>query len=183
VSDPLVEFEDSANIDAEAHKDKAAERGSGTRRVEEELPPTFGVIGGDHSVPPQAGSTSGTSRGCVGPKSTTQVYLLRATPSSLGRAGDSLHPMSGVIEPVSDIEVENITAIRVDGVWIEVEPGSISSHQFRVDPSVVAGAGIGFRAIDTPITSRHREATYVLVSAITAVRTREDGPGNLGHSR
>jgi hypothetical protein len=91
--------------------------------------------------------------------------------------------MSGTFEPVPDIQVDNITAIRVDGIWIEVEPGSVSSHQFRVDPSLVAGAGIGFRAVDTPITSRHKEATYVLVSAITAVRTREDSPENLGHSR
>jgi hypothetical protein len=106
--------------------------------------------------------------------------------SACGRrlpAGYSLASVSGTFEPVSDIEVDNITAIRVDGIWIEVEPGSISAHQFKVDLSVVAGAGIGFRAIDTPITSRNREATYVLVSAITAVRTREDGPGNLGHSR
>lgn len=87
--------------------------------------------------------------------------------------------MSRDIEPVPDIEVDNITAIRVDGVWIEVEPGSVSPHQFTVDSSAVAGAGIGFRAMDTPITSRNKEATYVLVSAITGVRTRKDAPGNL----
>jgi hypothetical protein len=83
------------------------------------------------------------------------------------------------IESVPDIEVDHITAIRVDGVWIEVEPGSISTHQFKVDPAIAAGAGIGFRAMDTPITSRNKEAVYVLVSAITAVRTRQDAPGNL----
>jgi hypothetical protein len=83
------------------------------------------------------------------------------------------------IESVPDIEVDHITAIRVDGSWIEVEPGSITTHQFKVDPSIVAGPGIGFRAMDTPITSRNKEATYVLVSAITAVRTRQDAPGNL----
>jgi hypothetical protein len=83
------------------------------------------------------------------------------------------------IEAVPDIEVDSITAIRVDGVWIEVEPGSISTHPFRVDRDISAGAGIGFRAMDTPITSRNKEATYVLVSAITAVRTRQDAPGNL----
>jgi hypothetical protein len=83
------------------------------------------------------------------------------------------------IEPVPDIKIDNITAIRVDGVWIEVEPGSISPHQFRIDAAEVTGAGIGFRAMDTPITSRNKEATYVLVSAVTAIRTREDAPGNL----
>jgi hypothetical protein len=83
------------------------------------------------------------------------------------------------IEPVPDIEIDNITAIRVDGAWMEVEPGSITPHQFRVAPAEMAGAGIGFRAMDTPITSRNKEATYVLVSAITAVKTREDAPGNL----
>ena len=87
--------------------------------------------------------------------------------------------MSRDIEPVPDIKIDDIAAIRVDGVWIEVEPGSISPHQFRIDPAEVSGAGIGFRAMDTPITSRNKEATYVLVSAITAVRTREDAPGNL----
>jgi hypothetical protein len=93
--------------------------------------------------------------------------------------GYSFVTVSRDIEPVPDIEVDNITAIRVDGVWIEVEPGSVSPHQFTVDPSAVAGAGIGFRAMDTPITSRNKEATYVLVSAITGVRTRQDAPGNL----
>jgi hypothetical protein len=83
------------------------------------------------------------------------------------------------IEPVPDIDVDSITAIRVDGSWIEVEPGSISTHQFKVDRDIAAGAGIGFRAMDTPITSRNKEATYVLVSAITAVRTRQEAPGNL----
>lgn len=87
--------------------------------------------------------------------------------------------MSRDIEPVPEIDVDSITAIRVDGTWIDVEPGSISTHQFKVDPATVAGAGIGFRAMDTPITSRNKEATYVLVSAITAVRTRQDAPGNL----
>lgn len=87
--------------------------------------------------------------------------------------------MSRAIEPVPDIKIDDITAIRVDGVWIEVEPGSISPHQFRIDAAAVSGAGIGFRAMDTPITSRNKEATYVLVSAITAIRTREDAPGNL----
>jgi hypothetical protein len=83
------------------------------------------------------------------------------------------------IEPVPDIEIDQITAIHVDGIWMEIEPGSITSHQFRVDSSEIAGAGIGFRAMDTPITSRNKEATYVLVSAITAIRTRQDAPGNL----
>jgi hypothetical protein len=83
------------------------------------------------------------------------------------------------IEPVPDIEVDQITAIRVDGVWIEIEPGSVTPHEFKVDGATVAGAGIGFRAMDTPITSRNKEATYVLVSAITGVRTRQDAPGNL----
>ena len=87
--------------------------------------------------------------------------------------------MSRDIEPVPDIEIDNITAICVDGAWIEVEPGSISPHQFRVDVSETTGAGIGFRAMDTPITSRNKEATYVLISAITAVRTRQESPGNL----
>ncbi len=87
--------------------------------------------------------------------------------------------MSRDIEPVPDIKIDDIAAIRVDGVWIEVEPGSISPHQFRIDAAEVSGAGIGFRAMDTPITSRNKEATYVLVSAITAIRTREDAPGNL----
>ena len=87
--------------------------------------------------------------------------------------------MSRDIEPVPDINIDNITAIRVDGVWIEVEPGSISPHQFRVDAAELPGAGIGFRAMDTPITSRNKEATYVLVSAITAIRTRAEAPGNL----
>ena len=83
------------------------------------------------------------------------------------------------IEPVPDIKIDDITAVRLDGVWIEVEPGSISPHQFRIDAAEVTGAGIGFRAMDTPITSRNKEATYVLVSAVTAIRTREDAPGNL----
>jgi hypothetical protein len=83
------------------------------------------------------------------------------------------------IEPVPDIEIDNITAICVDGVWVEVEPGSVSSHEFRVDLSERTGAAIGFRAMDTPITSRNKEATYVLVSAITAIRTRQESPGNL----
>jgi len=90
-----------------------------------------------------------------------------------------LHSVSRDIEPVPDINIDNITAIHVDGVWIEVEPGSVSPHQFRIDSSELTGAGIGFRAMDTPITSRNKEATYVLVSAITAIRTREDAPGNL----
>ena len=93
--------------------------------------------------------------------------------------GYSFTVVSRDIQPVPDIAIDSITAIRVDGVWMEVEPGSISPHQFRVDPAVPAAAGIGFRAMDTPITSRNKEATYVLVSAITAIRTREDAPGNL----
>ena len=78
----------------------------------------------------------------------------------------------------SDIEIDHITAIQVDGEWMEIEPGSISSHN--------SGWTLGdrrsrdrVRAMDTPITSRNKEATYVLVSAITAIRTRQDAPGNL----
>lgn len=93
--------------------------------------------------------------------------------------GYSFKAVSRDIEPVPDIKIDDIAAIRVDGVWIEVEPGSISPHPFRIDAAEMAGAGIGFRAMDTPITSRNKEATYVLVSAITAIRTREDAPGNL----
>jgi hypothetical protein len=100
--------------------------------------------------------------------------------SSLRRCPEVyFNAVSRDIEPVPDIKIDDIAAIRVDGVWIEVEPGSISPHQFRIDAAEVTGAGIGFRAMDTPITSRNKEATYVLVSAITAIRTREDAPGNL----
>jgi hypothetical protein len=83
--------------------------------------------------------------------------------------------VSGDIEAVGDIEIDNITAIRVEGSWIEIEPGSISPHQFMVDPTHPA-AGIGFRAKDSTLIAVDREATYVLLAAITAIRTRDEAP-------
>jgi hypothetical protein len=89
--------------------------------------------------------------------------------------------MSRDIEPIPDIEIDKITALLVDGAWIEVEPGSISPHKFMVDPAHQF-AGIGFRAMDTPITSRNKEATYVPMSAISGVRTRDESSRPAGGS-
>ena len=83
--------------------------------------------------------------------------------------------MSSGIDAVGDIQIPNITAIRVDGSWVEIEPGSISPHKFMVDPTHPA-EGIGFRAKDSTLIAGDKEATYVLLAAITAIRTRDEAP-------
>ena len=76
------------------------------------------------------------------------------------------------------IEINHISAICVDGSWIEIEPGSISPHSFMVDPMHQA-PGIGFRAKDSTLITEDKEATYVPMAVITAIRTRDPKPAQV----
>ncbi|GEM_PF-4871618 len=73
----------------------------------------------------------------------------------------------------TNIEVDKITEVLIDGIWHTVIPGTLVVVPFEIDPEHASLPGIGFQS--GPRTSRlNREAIYAPLSSVSAVKTLDD---------
>jgi hypothetical protein len=79
---------------------------------------------------------------------------------------------TNVSENIAGIELDKITEILIGEVWHSVSPGSLQMVSFDLDPKHRV-PGIGFQT--GPSTShKNREAIYVPLTSVTAVKTLDD---------
>ena len=75
-------------------------------------------------------------------------------------------------EDIAGIELDKITEILIGEVWHSVSPGSLQMVPFDLDPEHSV-PGIGFQT-DPSTSHRNREAIYVPLASVTAVKTLGD---------
>lgn len=75
-------------------------------------------------------------------------------------------------ENIAGIELDKVTEVLIGEVWHSVSPGSLQMVPFDLDPEHPV-PGIGFQT--SPSTShRNREAIYVPLTSVRAVKTLDD---------